>query len=284
MCPPTFLVIGAARSGSTYLARNLMTHPEIFLPVQKELHFFDRNYEKGWEHYLQSFEDATQQHHAIGEATPTYMCSPETARRIHDHLPDARLIAILRDPVGRAYSHYWNLVAERDQSSSMSYAEKKEAFPFSEIVDQYPRLIDDGLYAQNLKPFFERFGADHIQTLIFEEVVQDPAPYCQRVYRFLGVDEHFESPLLERNINSSSQKHGRSSLMLRLYNFVTAYINVPILARFIENINEVSYPPMNPEVRARLADRFAEPNRELATLLDRPIPAWESHRLQGRSQ
>lgn len=284
MHSPTFLVIGAARSGSTYLARNLMAHPEIFLPVQKELHFFDRDYEEGWEHYLQFFEDVAPQHHAVGEATPTYMCSSETACRIHEHLPNARLIAILRDPVDRAYSHYWNIVAEQDRSSSMSYAAKKEAFPFSEVLDQYSRLIEDGLYARNLKPFFERFGADRIQTLIFEEVIQDPVQYFQRVYRFLDVDEHFESPLLKRNINSSSQKHGRSSLMLRLYNFVTAYINVPVLARFIENVNEVSYPSMDPEVRAHLADRFAEPNRELATLLGRPIPEWETNRLQKRSQ
>jgi len=280
MAIPNFLIIGAARSGSTYLARNLATHPSVFLPVEKELHYFDRADEQDWDDYQQYFNGTEAEHTAIGEATPTYMCSAETAARIHEALPEAKLIAILRDPVDRAYSHYWNVVAEYEETASMSYAEKKEAHPFSEKLETHPRLIEDGLYAENLQPFLDCFGRDQLLVLIFEEVTEDPDTHFWRAFRFLGVDDEFRSPLLDRRINSSSQKHGRSHLLLRLYNFFTAYVQVPFLARFIEQTNELTYPPMRDDLRAELAERFEAPNRQLERLLGRPIHEW-SHTTAG---
>ncbi len=273
---PNFLIIGAARSGSTYLARNLATHPNVFIPVEKELHFFDRHYNKGWAYYKNFFEEAASTHKVIGEATPTYMTTVEWADRIHEHLPDTKLIAILRDPVDRAYSHYWNVVAGYEDTEGMTYAEKVEAHPFEETLETHDRLIEDGLYAQNLRPFLDRFGRDQLLVLIYEEVTQNPAPHLARAFQFLGVDDSFRSPLLDRRINSTSQKHGRSSLLLRMYNFFTAYINLPSLAGLIEETNEVEYPPMDSETRSQLEKRFEEPNRDLEQLLDRSIDAWRS--------
>ena len=275
MAVPDFLIIGAARAGSTYLARNLATHPDVFIPNQKELHFFDWNYNEGWDHYQQFFDTAAPDHQAVGEATPTYMCSETVAQRIHTHLPDAKLIAILRDPVDRAYSHYWNAVAEK-MGTSASYAEKKQEYPFEEALESRPRLIEDGLYEQNLRPFFERFGKEQISVLLFEEVVEHPDPYFQKVFRFLEVDDTFQSPLVDRRINSSSQKHGWSRLLLRLYNFTTAYVHIPFVARWIETANESAYPPMRQEVRNRLENRFERSNRRLEELLGRSLEAWRS--------
>nr|WP_272507834.1 sulfotransferase [Salinibacter ruber] len=276
MLTPDFLVIGAARAGSTYLARNLATHPEVFIPKKKELHYFDRNFEGDWSQYQQQFADARPSHNAIGEATPTYMTSADIANRIHERLPAAKLIAILRDPVDRAYSHYWNAVAEHDDADAMTYEQKRQAYPFEKVLETRSRLVDDGLYAENLEPFIDHFGKEQLLVLVFEEVVESPHTQFQRVFRFLDVDDTFRSPLVDRRINSSSQKHGRSSLLLRLYNFATAYVRIPYIAKWIENVNEVSYPPMDGQTRAELEKRFQRPNQQLEQLLGRSLNHWSS--------
>ena len=107
---PTFLVIGAPRSGTTWIARNLREHPEICLSKKKELHFFDRdeNYERGIAYYESFFTRCSEQQHAIGEATPDYIHVPVAAKRIKEHLPHAKLIVSLRNPRDRVYSRDWN--------------------------------------------------------------------------------------------------------------------------------------------------------------------------------
>jgi hypothetical protein len=155
-----------------------------------------------------------------------------------------------------------------------SYAEKLEAHPFEDELERQPQLIEQGLYAEHLRPYVERFGRDQLLTLVFEEVTNEPDRHFAEAFRFLDVDDSFQSPLVDRRINSSSQRHGRSSLLLRLYNFFTAYVRIPILPRWIEQANEVSYPPMDEETRAQLESHFREPNQALEELLGRSLDVW----------
>jgi hypothetical protein len=106
---PNFVIIGAPRSGTTSLAHSLSQHPEVFVTMQvKELHFFDTNFDRGLDWYRQQFSGAdAAAAKAAGEATPTYMYDETAMSRMAETVPDARLIAILRNPVDRAYSHYW---------------------------------------------------------------------------------------------------------------------------------------------------------------------------------
>ncbi len=274
MPAPNFLIIGAARCGSTYLARNIAAHPDVYLPIQKEIHYFDRDYEKGWDYYLSHFEEARPGHKAIGEATPTYMCSKKRCDRIYRNLPDAKLIAILRDPVDRAYSHYWNLVAEDPETAKMTYQRKRSVHPFEEKLESHSRPIEDGLYAKNLAPFIDHFGREQLHVVIYEEITANPHPHLEQLFRFLEVDGTFRSPLVGRRINSSSQKHGRSSFLLRLYNLTTAYISIPFIARWIERANEVPYPPMEARTKKQLQQQFAAPNRDLEAMIGRKIECW----------
>ena len=108
---PSFLVIGAQRSGSTALYRHLAAHPAILPPLRKEVHYFDFQYAKGRAWYLAHFpgiqERITGNYRAITfEASPYYMLHPLAPERIMAFNPDMKLIAILRDPVDRALSHY----------------------------------------------------------------------------------------------------------------------------------------------------------------------------------
>src|SRR5437762_6880111 len=106
---PNFLILGAAKSGTTSLYHVLKQHPQVFVTEKKELHFFVKEhwYRRGMRCYARHFAPARAEHRAVGEATPVYLCHPAAPHRIREHLPEARLIAIVRDPVQRAHSHYW---------------------------------------------------------------------------------------------------------------------------------------------------------------------------------
>ncbi|MBA3731354.1 MAG: sulfotransferase domain-containing protein, partial [Gammaproteobacteria bacterium] len=105
---PNFLIIGASRCGTTWMANNIKSHPDVFMPPKKELHFFDASFDKGWDYYASFFPDKKcARYRAIGEATPAYLYMPQVARLIKSRLPDVKMIVSLRNPIDRAYSQYW---------------------------------------------------------------------------------------------------------------------------------------------------------------------------------
>src|SRR5436309_16134274 len=104
---PDFIVIGAQKSGTGSLYAYLNGHPDVAGARVKEVHYFDLHYHRGVDWYLDQFPDeAAARPRCTGEASPYYLFHPHAPRRAFDLVPDARLIALLRDPVDRAISHY----------------------------------------------------------------------------------------------------------------------------------------------------------------------------------
>ena len=108
MKPLDFLIIGAQKSGTTSLFKYLNQHPDIAMPADKEAPYFtnDELYSAGWQHYLGNYFTGYDQELLWGTASPQYMSDLRAAERITRDLPNTRLIAILRNPIERAYSHY----------------------------------------------------------------------------------------------------------------------------------------------------------------------------------
>ena len=107
---PSFFVVGAQKAGTTALHHYLARHPDIFLPKIKETHFFNDGHgewHRGFNYYLQKYFSSRNEKKLAGEIDPEYLFFPETAGRIAAHIPNAKLIFIFREPVSRAYSHYW---------------------------------------------------------------------------------------------------------------------------------------------------------------------------------
>ena len=198
---PNYLVIGAARSGTGWLARNLRLHPEIFMHSKKELHFFDKDYNKGIGWYEQYFNNVNQNSKAIGEGTPAYLYDDNVAGLIKKHLPNVKLIASLRDPVDRAYSHYSYRDRER-QSEGVSLT-------FEQKIEDTPRLIETGLYAKQLEIYYDLFPKENILIVLYDELKKDPKQYLEKVYKFLDVGTEFSSSFIDSEINSSSNKLGK---------------------------------------------------------------------------
>ncbi len=123
-------------------------------------------------------------------------------------LPHVKIVVSLRNPVERAYSHYWELVARAPQGGI------NKRLTFEEKITLTPRLINEGFYDEKLAAYFDLFPRKTILVLIFEEMTENPLRHYRKVCRFLGVSDDFESPLLKVRMNSASSKLGRSKFWI----------------------------------------------------------------------
>lgn len=185
----TFLGIGAQKAGTTWLAKMLALHPDIYLPV-KEMHFWDKPplTPAGITQYLDKF-NATGKH-ARGEITPGYaILPPETIDMIQERLPDLRILYILRNPIERAWSH-----------ARMEYARQvfKQQRAIKELSGDWfaahfhsPESIARGDYTTCLRNWWARFPSDRMKLYIYEQDLQRPRTMLVDCCRHLGVSDGF---------------------------------------------------------------------------------------------
>ena len=238
-CLPDFLVIGAMKCGSTSIYDSVKLHPQIIPGYKKAAHYFDLNYPKGEAWYrahfpLQSEKDASSK--LSGESSPYYIFHPLAAERAAALVPDARLIALLRNPTSRAYSHYQHMLRTGRESLSFEEALDKEPERLSGIEEKiiadpnYPMAahrnfsyVGRGMYADQLERWFKVFPRQQFLILRSEDFFKNPAQACQQIYRFLDLPEWDPG--------------------------------------FYDNSNPGKYDPMNPETRKRL-DAFFRPHNQ----------------------
>lgn len=264
---PDFILIGAPRAGTTWIAKNLEAHPEVFFPRKKELHYFDYQFDKGLDFYRSYFRGG-ESSSAVGEATPAYLHYEPAAARIRKILPDVKLIASLRNPVDRIYSRYWN---------SRGHFEENLALSFEEKIEQKPVFIEEGFYVDHLKRYLGLFPEDQVLVLLFDDLKTDPAAFMSRIYRFIGVSGDFSSELLEHQINAASKQ----KLIVRNRSLYWAgralrRIGMHAVANRVEQRNEAEIPGMAPETRSKLIEIYREKNRELEALIGRDLSHWNA--------
>jgi hypothetical protein len=180
MSLPDFLGLGAQRAGTTWLDRLLRHHPDIYLPERrKEVHFFDRHFDRGTEWYATFFPppDRAGSYRRIGEITPRYLYDPVVPERIRRTLPDCRMIALLRDPVSRLYSQYGLHVRDRGERRT-----------FADFVRSPGDGFERGLYSRQLERYLALFDREQILVLIYEEAVTRIEQAIGTLSTFLEVD------------------------------------------------------------------------------------------------
>ena len=244
---PDFLVIGAQRAGSTSLFAQLCAHPGVAVPSHKEIHYFDNQSSRSLRWYRSHFPPAAAARGRLtGEASPYYLFHPAVPARVASALPDVRLVALVRDPVARAYSQYQ--LSVRDGHEQLGFEEALRAEP-DRLAGEEPRLLADrayrsaahrhqsyasrGLYAEQLRRWHEHVAPERLLVLTSEELFADPGRTAATVLAFLGLDPSEVPPLPVRN--------------------------------------QRPYPPMSDAARALLEARFDGPNRELYALLGRDL-------------
>jgi hypothetical protein len=192
MTLPNFLIIGMPKAGTTSLYNWFRAHPDIYMPSLKEARWFGfdgRNTSRqvfpiqSLEEYTALF-DGVQGETAIGEASPHYMIYEGAPQRIRDTIPEARLIASLRNPVDRSYSTYqMNL---RNQGTN-------RGVPFGEAILTDKHLQET--YFGKLKRFLDLFPAEQLRVILLEDLEKKPKDTVQGLFGFLGVDTGFEPDL-----------------------------------------------------------------------------------------
>ena len=275
---PNFLVAGAAKAGTTWLHYCLEVHPEVFVPKQKELHFFSypRLYEKGTEWYESFFREGAAKK-AVGEVSPSYMPSPEAPSRIQNYNPNMRLIFILRNPIERAYSHYCMDMRIGKVSTDINAG----------LSPQNPR-VTSGLYYSKLTQYLKLFPSEQIKIFLFDDIKNHPETLLAELYAFLEVDSSFKPLSLSKAKNTKKSLPKFPILYKYLKGVYEGIISRSEFSRglltqlrlrgyfdLFHKLNQGSdFPRLSKEKERRLAEFYFKDVVDLSDLIGRDLSFW----------
>jgi hypothetical protein len=228
---PNFLIIGAMKAGTTSLYQYLRPHPEVFMSTVKELDFFieEGNWRRGLGWYGKQFRAAHPQAVAVGEASTGYTKHPHfrgVPERIAAHLPDVRLIYIVRHPIERIRSHYQHHVIKGLEKNSVDRAILKN-----------PLYADCSRYALQVEQYLPYVPRDRLLVVTSESLRSDRTATIRRVYTFLGVAPDFVPPTLDREYYRTEERPVYPPNLRRLWR--TARRWMPAVERFKDFANSV---------------------------------------------
>lgn len=266
---PDFLVIGAQRSGTTWLYKILKSNRSVKLVSgRKEVHFFDRYFYRGIGWYKQLFPKYFNG--AKGEITPAYLYHNKCAKRIKENLPNIKLICILRNPVERAYSGYKYLVQEKNYQKS-----------FEDSIKQFPDILKRGLYYQQLKRYYNIFRKDQIKIIIYENVIYKPELSINNICDFLRISRNYEKSTINKKYNVSMiPKYPlfykiAKSIVRKMYdyefiNIINYFKNMKIKRIFFneDSINGKGFKPINEKTRKELINYYIRDVKNLEKMID----------------
>jgi hypothetical protein len=295
MALPTFVIGGAPKAGTTAIWRWLSAHPQVWMSDVKEPHFLTRDanhpapgveiigapradtYSRGLAWYESLFsggEDCL----ARGEASTHYLGALDGPELMERHVPGLKVIFVLRQPVDRAYSHYWH---NRKRGHDLP--------PFEAVLDDEPRLryvMYMSRYRQHLERYLEALGAERVKIVLYDDVRADPRGAYAEICRFIGVGEGFEPDFGEQHNPHAEPavaalQRAIASTTYRRWTFLPTAIRRPArrLRSALEkrNLRRAVYVPLDPEVRRRLNEAF-EPDITFVESITRPLPAWRGER------
>jgi len=293
---PNFLIIGAQKAGTTSIYEYLSQHPDVFMSSVKEPHFF--TYLHGTEFtngdysrffradatvtdvaaYEALFADAGRKR-AIGEASPSYIYSADAPRNIADMIPDGKIIAIVRNPVDRAFSNY-----------QMNWRLGQETLPtFEAAIDAEEQRIKDkwgyawhyvnkGFYSLQIQRYRDLIPSDQILVLFYDDLVGSPEAFMRSIYTFLNIDTTFTA-----DMSASSNVSGvpRNMLLAQLFRPVMMTRKtwgplMPDVVRHQLRKRLLTKSRMLPETRQRLIATYRDDILALQTVTGRDLSRWLS--------
>jgi hypothetical protein len=288
---PDFIVVGAAKAGTTALYWYLADHPQVFMSRVKETNYFAYGLDEGGhqlygdpelhhfpittiDEYERSFEGA-EDARAVGEASPIYLECPQSAGRIRDTIPDARIICGLRDPVDRAYSDY--LMYLRSRGRRLDPA--RELTPSAAWARPDSHWMQISMYHEALRRYFDVFPPERIFVFLFDDLKADQAGLVRDIYRFLGADDGFVP-----DFDTPHNVGGMPASMLlervftndRLRGAVDPWIpkRAADWARRTRTRNLRRAPRLPDELAKELRERFRDDIGKTAELIGRDLSLW----------
>lgn len=284
-----FFVVGAARSGTTSIYRHLSMHPEIFLPRVKECNYFSKidsldqevykTPKKGKQYHMKiitspevysSLFSEAGNHLLKGEVSPSYLWDKESAKRIHEYNPKAKIIISLRNPIYRAYSHYlMHLNTGYEKQPTFEEAISAEKIKVWGGGNLY---LEMGLYYEQVQPYFELFDREQIKIIIYEDWVKDIEKTMNDLHAFLGLKQFNDYDLTTKHNETVYLKNGNIINFLRQKN-IKRTLNKLLPEELKDKIkrnffgDNIEKQEINPETYNRLKDYYKKDISELEKMI-----------------
>jgi hypothetical protein len=301
MTMPNFLVIGAMKSGTTALYYYLKQHPQVYMSPVKEPNFFafegeeprsEWDKEQRWVHrstvtnieaYRALFRRATNEK-ALGEASHWYLYKPKAVERIKHLVPEAKMIAVLRNPVERAYSHFLHSVRTGTEPLT-DFAEALRADGSGARSEtEREDYVGRGLYHKQLSRYFDTFDRDQMSIYLYEDFKKAPVETLQDIFRFLEIDKTFTPDVSrKRNVSGYPKSKALDRILRGSYPVRNALkVYLPPRLRWslskvyddLETRNTAKPPEIGPEVKRELIEVFRDDVLKLQELINRDLSAW----------
>ena len=280
---PTFVVIGAAKAGTTSIHEYLSEHPQVFMPSIKPQFFaYDGPGSVGdypvrdFAHYESLFADA-QGYPAIGDVSEACLNSTGAAERIATTIPDALIIVVLRNPVERAFSGYMMQLRTGKQQVEAAAAFREDA-----------TFVQGGFYFERLTRYFDRFPPEHIQVHLFDDFSADTLGVMQRMFRFVRVDDTFRPNVgVRHNVGYSPRSRALSAFVARrdVRRIAKRIVPPPVrpLMRRALRANQAAIPTMPATLSAEMEELYREDILRVQELIGRELSQWTGAGLRATS-
>jgi len=293
MIKPNFLIVGAAKSGTTSLYQYLKQHPDIFMPEWKELSLFigdpygPLHRVKKPDYYRIAFSKIKNQS-AMGEASTAYLFDEAAPGIIKEQLGAIRIIIILRDPVAMSYSLYNHqfrkegetlnnfeeaLAQEEQRRNNLEF--RKDCYGWHANYYYYHR----GLYYEQVKRYMDAFGKENVRVIIFEELTTDTINVVKEIFQFLGVDDTFVPEIRVHNPAGSIIKIPKfwsdKGLLLKTAQFVFSKNLIKKIPHLLRNMGHKPLQPINAATAEKLRKKFYADICRLEKLIAKDLAAWK---------
>ena len=292
---PNFLIVGAAKAGTSSLYYYLNQHPQIFMSSVKEPRFFapelytdyikdpyrsgakeHRSAPISVEEYSALF-DSVSYEMAIGEASTEYLYVPKTPARIQYAVPDAKIIMVLRDPVERAFSAFCYQV--RDGCETLTFeqallAEKRRITQKKRWPGWHYKQA--GFYYHQVKRYFDLFDPSQIKIYLYETLQDSSASVVRDVFQFLAVEDTFAPDLTRRNISAIPKNRMLQNLLIKDNPIKTVFrpLIPKQLRHSIRKQNLAKKPALSPDIRQQLVLDYRADILKLQDLIQKDLSHW----------
>jgi hypothetical protein len=298
MTLPNFLIIGAAKSGTTAVHAYINQHPDIFMSDPKELRFFsytglppkglpDVYIHQGvtkLEEYQLCFQNVADEK-IVGEASPMYLYTPGTAERIKQVIPDVKMLAILRNPIDRAFSAYMHAIRDWIEPAGSF----KEALQFEQerINAGWGMLwhyTNAGFYFKQLTRYYLVFNSDQIKVVLYDDLVNDVSALLVDIFAFLEIDTTFKPDITAHpNVSGfpKSQNYHKFLYQLFMKDNPIKRLSRHIVPKSMRQKSMIQLRSMNLEKRAmpleirrQLIQLYYDDIKNLEELIHRDLSLW----------
>jgi hypothetical protein len=290
---PSFMFVGASKSGSSWFFEILREHPQVFVPANKATFFFSDYYDQGKDWYEEFFARAAPGR-AVGEVCHDYLRSAEALRRIKQYRPDMRLVCCLRNPYARALSS-WRFYGRNGMDQPTLAAQGAHD----------PSVFDQGYYATQLTTLYSIFPKEQVLVIYFEELSTAPIALARKLYEFIGVVPSFLPPSLHKRINVNAKPRLRALARFmqfihkqswkhshNLSNLIGQVKQIRPIRRFVraalykESVSSSDWRDHLSEFPAEVVSRYEWEISELERMMGRSLSGWHApteilNRMQG---